>query len=273
LNELAAGNTHQKHDSNFVMMGQVYTNLQNYEEAVQLYLEALEFAPDNPEILTMVGLMYLRLGETYKAFDFLGNALTHNPRDAKTILAAGSIIQDNQDVDVALVKYRIAAQVTPRSPELWNNIGMCFFGKRKYVACVACLKKAFFIDPFQWIVCFNLGLVHLCMEQYASAFHYLNATINLKPDWAQSYCFLAVALNRLDDFSNARAAYERAIHLDANDHVTRLNYAIMLCKRGKTEAALQQWAVFASLWQHVEADEADADIAAAANALKQELRA
>ena len=84
----------------------MYTSLQSYDEAVQVYLEALEFSPDNPEILTMVGLMYLRLGETFKAFDFLGNALTHNPRDAKTILAAGSIIQDNQDVDVALVKYR-----------------------------------------------------------------------------------------------------------------------------------------------------------------------
>jgi Bardet-Biedl syndrome 4 protein len=254
------------------MMGQVYTNLQNYDEAVQVYLEALEFSPENPEILTMIGLMYLRLGENYKAFDFLGNALTHNPRDAKTILAAGSIIQDNQDVDVALVKYRIAAQVAPRSPELWNNIGMCFFGKRKYVACVACLKKAFFIDPFQWIICFNLGLVHLCMEQYASAFHYLNAAINLKPDWAQSYCFLGVALNRLDDFSNACAAYERAIHLDGNDHITRLNYAIMLCKRGKAEMAIQHYRVFASLWQQVQADEADADVAAAAHALKQELK-
>jgi Bardet-Biedl syndrome 4 protein len=80
-----------------------------------------------------------------------------------------------------------------------------------YVACVACLKRAFFIDPFQWIVCFDLGLVHLCMDQYASAFHYLNATINLKPDWAQSCCFLGVALNRLDDVSNACAAYEQFI--------------------------------------------------------------
>ena len=72
--------------------------------------------------------------------------------------------------------------------------------------------------------------------------------------------------------SNACAAYERAIHLDANDHITRLNFAIMLCKRGKTESAIQQWAVFASLWQHVQSDEADADVAAAADALKRELK-
>jgi Bardet-Biedl syndrome 4 protein len=84
----------------------------------------------NPELLTTVGLLYLRLGENYKAFDFLGNSLTHDPRNPKTILAAGSIIQDHSDMDVALVKYRVAAVQTPNSAQLWNNIGMCFFGKQ-----------------------------------------------------------------------------------------------------------------------------------------------
>jgi Bardet-Biedl syndrome 4 protein len=52
----------------------------------------------------------------------------------KTILAAGSIIQDHSEVDVALMKYRIAAVATPNSAQLWNNVGMCFFGKQKFVA-------------------------------------------------------------------------------------------------------------------------------------------
>ena len=42
----------------------------------------------------------LRLGENYRAFDFLGNSLTHDPKNPKTILAAGSIIQDHSDMDV-----------------------------------------------------------------------------------------------------------------------------------------------------------------------------
>lgn len=37
-------------------------------------------------------------------------------------------------MEVALIKYRIAAVATPNSPQLWNNVGMCFFGKQKYVA-------------------------------------------------------------------------------------------------------------------------------------------
>ena len=86
------------------------------------------------QILTTIGLLYLRQGENFKAFDYLGNSLTHDPKNAKTILAAGSIIQDHQDMDVALIKYRVAAVQTPNSAQLWNNIGMCFFGKGKDVA-------------------------------------------------------------------------------------------------------------------------------------------
>ena len=74
--------------------------------------------------------------------------------------------------DVALMKYRIAAVHAPHSAQLWNNIGMCFYGKSKHVAAVACLKRALYLDPFEWIVSFNLGLIHVGAEQYASAFHY-----------------------------------------------------------------------------------------------------
>lgn len=45
-------------------------------------------------------------------------------------------LQDHQDMDVALVKYRVAAAVCPNSPQLWNNIGMCFYGKQ--VRCLQC---------------------------------------------------------------------------------------------------------------------------------------
>jgi hypothetical protein len=40
------------------------------------------------------------------------------------------LLQDHHDMDVALVKYRVAAAVCPNSPQLWNNIGMCFYGKQ-----------------------------------------------------------------------------------------------------------------------------------------------
>lgn len=43
-------------------------------------------------------------------------------------------LQNSEEYDVALAKYKVAAQYLPESPALWNNVGMCFLGKKKYVA-------------------------------------------------------------------------------------------------------------------------------------------
>lgn len=103
----------------------------------------------------------------------------------------------------------------------------CFLGKQRYVASIACLKRALYLDPFEWIISYNLGLVHLNTDQYASAFHYLSASINLKPDFPSSYMYLGITLSRLDDFENACSAYEKAIRMES-DHLFELNYAITL---------------------------------------------
>ena len=129
--------------------------------------------------------------------------MNQDPRNPKTILATGSIIQDRSDHDASLLKYRVAAVYNPDSSELWNNIGMCFFGKQKYVAAIACLKKSLYLDPFQWIAAYNLGLVYLNTRQYASAYHYFSAAINLKADFSNTYMYLGITLNRIGDVESA----------------------------------------------------------------------
>lgn len=41
---------------------------------------------------------------------------------------------------------RIAAEKCEYNGPLWNNIGMCFFGKGKCVAAISCLKKVTFLN-------------------------------------------------------------------------------------------------------------------------------
>eukprot|EP00347_Sterkiella_histriomuscorum_P003243 403365040 len=230
-----------RHDQTYMELGKTYAAQQDYKSAIEVYLEGLEQSPENSELLTTIGLLYIRLGENFQAFQFLGNSLTIDPRSTKSILAAGSIIQDKSDHDAALLKYRIAAVHNPDSAELWNNIGMCFFGKQKYVASIACLKRALYLDPFQWIAAYNLGLVHLNTEQYASAFHYFSAAINLKPDFSTSYMYLAITLNKLKDFENSCGAFQKALQMDNNDCTIYLNYAITLYNNGQSEKAREMF--------------------------------
>eukprot|EP00741_Cyanophora_paradoxa_P015999 tig00000042_g15445.t1 len=295
-------NSIQRHDATFMQLGKVYTLQENYKAAIDVYLEALEFSPENPEILTTIGLLYLRLGENYRAFDFLGNSLTHDPKvrrirgvhvvgagsvsNPKTILAAGSIIQDHSDMDVALIKYRVAAvqalaaKLTRTSAS--GSAAPAFRPARTrdrmarwlsvleggYVAAIACLKKALYLDPFEWIISYNLGLVHLNTGQYASAFHYFSASINLKPDFPSSYMYLAITLARLDDFDNACSAYEKAIEMErraANqtaslpDHLFELNYAITLYNSGEQDKARQHFLEFERLFAELDEETRGSD--------------
>ncbi|KAG7283764.1 hypothetical protein CRUP_034388 [Coryphaenoides rupestris] len=100
-----------KHDRTFLTLGKVHLLAGDMDKAIEVYRSAVEFSPENTDLLTTLGLLYLQ-----------------------AILAAGSMMQTHGDFDVAMNKYRVAACSVPESPPLWNNIGMCFFGKKKYVA-------------------------------------------------------------------------------------------------------------------------------------------
>lgn len=210
IEEFRDANTHHRNLETYLQLGHAYTLNSNFELALETYKEASEFMPESAELQTTLGLLHLRMGRNDEAFEKLGSSLALNPRDVRTILAAGSIIQDHKDWDVALLKYRIAAAQSPNNSQLWNNIGMCFFGKRKLLAAIACLRRASYLAPFEWIIQYNLGIVHLHTGQFASAFHHLSAAIQLHKDFAASYHYLAVALSRLGDAQNAIASYHRA---------------------------------------------------------------
>lgn len=230
-----------KHDKTFMTLGKVHLLAGDTDKAIEVYKSAVEHCPENTELLTTLGLLYLQLGKYQKAFEHLGNALTYDPNNYTAILAAGSMMQTHGDFDVAMNKYRVAAHSVPESPPLWNNIGMCFFGKKKYVAAISCLKRAHYLSPFDWKVLYNLGLVHLTMQQYASAFHFLSAATNLHPRLGELYMLLAVALTNLDDVENATRSYEQAVALDESNPLVNLNFAILLYNHGDKKAALEQY--------------------------------
>ncbi|OMJ91149.1 hypothetical protein SteCoe_6315 [Stentor coeruleus] len=267
-----SANLIQKHDVTFIQQGEILVRKEDYKSAIDVYLEALEFSPENPELLTTLGLLYLRLSENLKSFQYLGNALTLDPINTKALLATGSIIQDRSDHDAALLKYRIIAVYNPNSAQLWNNIAMCFFGKGKYVATIACLKKAQYLDPFEWIIPYNLGIAHLSTQQFASAFHYFNAAISLNAYFASSYMYLALALSNLGDIENACAAYEKAISLE-EDFLIYLNYAITLNNYGQKEKAREIFLKFKELFDKLDAvsRELDPDIQSRSRSLQASL--
>ena len=54
-----------KHENTYIELGRMFQIKQDYTSAIEVYLEGLEFSPENSEILTTIGLLYIRIGENF----------------------------------------------------------------------------------------------------------------------------------------------------------------------------------------------------------------
>uniref|UniRef100_M3Z0E8 BBSome complex member BBS4 n=1 Tax=Mustela putorius furo TaxID=9669 RepID=M3Z0E8_MUSPF len=232
-----------RHDLTYIMLGKIHLLEGDLDKAIEIYKKAVEsvFTLQSQRLMFSLSCFFSKLGIYQKAFEHLGNALTYDPTNYKAILAAGSMMQTHGDFDVALTKYRVVACAVPESPPLWNNIGMCFFGKKKYVAAISCLKRANYLAPFDWKILYNLGLVHLTMQQYASAFHFLSAAINLQPKMGELYMLLAGVFLHIQDLLNRKVAKAKIPVWHRCNPLVNLNYAVLLYNQGEKKGALAQY--------------------------------
>lgn len=85
----------QQHSS-YMQLGRVLLEEGNIDEAISVYKEALAISAEDAELMTMLGLLYLRNNKHQEAFEYLGNSLAYSPTEHKAILAVGSVMQKHQ---------------------------------------------------------------------------------------------------------------------------------------------------------------------------------
>jgi Bardet-Biedl syndrome 4 protein len=236
----------------YLALGKLASDAHDYPRALSIYREALAFTPEDPSLLTTIGLLQLLLGHPTEAFQSLGNAAVYSPRDPAAALAVAACMQRAGAVAEALVKYRIPAALSPTMPSLWSNLGMAYFSQGHPGAAVSCLKRARALSPFSFAVSYNLGVVYLHAGLYASAFRSLSAATSLIPASSGAdahpesipalFMLLGTGLARLGDARNSRASYERALKLSEKtfgkpSQLVQLNYCISLLALKAGDAA------------------------------------
>lgn len=100
--------------------------------------------------------MYLKIGENQKAFEKLLDVTHLNDSHTNALMALGAILQSKHDIDGALNKYKRIPQIHMEGGELWSNIALCFFRKRKYVAVS---KKSIFLGADKSVGVYNVNLL------------------------------------------------------------------------------------------------------------------
>ncbi|KAH8252477.1 hypothetical protein KR032_000223 [Drosophila birchii] len=258
----------------FVRLAELYRKEKQYQKAIEVLETCLQsvllmtlsfvlsfifpdsphsLTPENSEVLIEISVLYLKINETQKAHDRLAEVVSIERKcSPKGLLAFGAILQSRNDVDGALSKYSQIANAEPEIAELWNNIGLCFFKKQKFIVAISSLRKSVWLSPLNYNALYNLSLIYIASEQYASAFHTLAAAINLRKDNAECYMLLGLCLRKLDDLENAFVALERASGMatgqqgSGRNPLVVLNFALFCYETGRLALAAEQYNRFMS---------------------------
>ncbi|GMS89340.1 hypothetical protein PENTCL1PPCAC_11515, partial [Pristionchus entomophagus] len=216
----------------------IFIDLGDLASAVAVYRSIIELEHEESGNYIEMGKLLLRMEDDEEGFAMFARALGYSSANPEALLGVGYVMQKNGDHDVALNKYRISAATNVYDGCLWNNIGMCLYAKGKFVSGISCLKKAAFLNPLEYKILYNLGLSHLAMNQLASSYHFLSASLSLKPNDGDILATLAIVLTRMKDPPNARKAYKKALEVMEKPDIEKMwNYSVFEFNDGELEAA------------------------------------
>ena len=76
----------------WIRLGNAYFDSDQYEKSIRAYEKALALKPDNPDVLTDMGVMYRLSGQPHKALEAFNKAMAVNPKHEISRLNKGIVL-------------------------------------------------------------------------------------------------------------------------------------------------------------------------------------
>ncbi|KKR79400.1 MAG: hypothetical protein UU73_C0006G0046 [Candidatus Daviesbacteria bacterium GW2011_GWA1_41_61] len=178
----------------------------------------------------------------------LANAIATSKIPPQATPGATLSAEDKQDIQTlisqAINEGKVAVTLSPNNPANWEILGSIY----REISGVAQNALAFSLDsygraiqkdPLNPLLRLTVGGIYYQIKNYDMAVRFFTDAINLKPDFANAYYNLAIALKDKGDLSGATAAAEKTISLlkpEDNDYTT----ASELLNNLKTQVSNQQ---------------------------------
>jgi tetratricopeptide (TPR) repeat protein len=203
------------------------------DEAALKFRAALKRKPDDPMILTYLGMALRNQGELDESKRNLEKAIELDPQNGRTYFELGLLfnVQQNQgDAQQALEK---AVQKSPNESKFWYALGEIYRLQEQFDKAIKAYKNATDLDPPFPKATGKLGLLYVDAKRYDDAEALLIPAIRREPKNAIHYLYLGVVYAAKNQKKSAIDNYQRFLDLaPKNDpDIRRARAAIAELKR------------------------------------------
>ena len=134
---------------------------QQYDEALARAQLAAQLLPSDPDILTLLGSLYLQASEPQpaQAIEALSRAKNLQPDNALVMFALGSAYFSQEQYDQAAKSIEAGLSIDPENPGALFDLGNAYYKLERYDQAIAQYEKAVSSDASFWPATNNIGLV------------------------------------------------------------------------------------------------------------------
>lgn len=225
--------------------GYVQVQTKGLDEALDIYIDAIDKAPGFVPLYCLLGDIYSSLGQFENAITEYKMAIWLDNLNIPAYRHLCKAYEDLGDYDNAIEVYKKLIQIMPNMPEFHSNLANILYVKGDVDGAVSHFQTAVTLNPSkEWTSVVNqtLGFVFQEAKQDldAAITSYQSAYL-LTPEDIDIYINLGSAFYDKEDYDNALAVYRNALDLDPQNAKIHCNLGFLYWGKGDTDEAIREY--------------------------------
>ncbi len=168
------------------------------------------------------------------------HALAVTERNWLAECVIGMKLEQQGQIDAAIVRYRLAIEIRPQAPEAQNNLGNALLKQGKWNEGIAHLREAVRLWPRYVSALSNLGAALCEASQIEQGLPYLTEAVKQAPDYVLAHYNLGLALMSVGRWDEAQGHLEEVLRLAPNDMEARMELERLRGRRAGSKTWSEQ---------------------------------
>jgi tetratricopeptide (TPR) repeat protein len=186
-------------------------------QAGAVYEEALNLAPNDPDLLLKTGIYKLASGDRDQALKLLEHCTKLNPNDGDAQFYLAQAYHLNGQDKPALAAIKVSLKADPNNPTIWQKYGELLCGTGDCESALRWLLKAQHADATLPRIDFEIAAADYKLMDLASAAQFAAHAVTVQPNDVGAWQLLATANVKLAHWQEAKAAFQQLLVFKPND--------------------------------------------------------
>lgn len=209
----------------------------DFDQASRIYKGLLKSDPQNIELLSSLGNLYVKSGDDEKAFAYFNEIIRLDQNNVEALNSLGGIYRRQKKYDDSISVLERAVIADESNVQSFYNLGFTFKLMEKYDDALNCFNKVVEENPEDVLAFNHIGSIYALKNQYKDAVASYLRGLKVDPNHPILHLNLAKSYDALGEFEKAQSEYEASLKTKPGWLEAIENYADLLLKKNKTRNA------------------------------------